>query len=194
MLQIDDKIISFDVLEQKFVCDLKKCKGACCIHGDSGAPLEDYETDVLDKIFPVVKKYMRKEGVDAIVKQGTSVIDYDGDIVTPLVNGVECAYVVFEDGITKCAIEKSFEAGEIDFQKPISCHLYPIRVKKYKDFEAVNYHSWDICKNALVLGKKLNVPVYIFLANPLIRKYGIEWYEKLKIASEELIKMKNSQK
>lgn len=189
MLQIDDKIISLDIFEKKFICNLSKCKGACCVHGDSGAPLEDNETEILDSVFPIVKKHMRQVGVDAVESQGSSVIDNDGDKVTPLVNGMECAYVVFENGISKCAIEKTFELGEIYFQKPVSCHLYPIRIQKYKDFEAVNYHCWDICKPALQLGRKSDLPLYSFLAQPLIRKYGTPWYEKLKIAAGELEKM-----
>ncbi|MDP4208740.1 MAG: DUF3109 family protein [Bacteroidota bacterium] len=194
MLQIDNTILSFDIFEKKFVCDLDKCKGACCVHGDSGAPLDDEEVDALDRIFPEVKLFMRIEGVEAVEVQGTSVIDSDGDKVTPLVNGEECVYVVFENGVTKCAIEKAFEAGVITFQKPVSCHLYPIRITKYADFEALNYHEWDICSPALTCGKKTNVPLYVFLREPLVRKYGEAWYEKVKLASKEVAHFRNYSK
>ena len=190
MLQIDDSIISFEVLQKKFTCDLKKCKGACCVHGDSGAPLEDKETEILKDIYPLIKPFMRKEGIEAVEKQGTHVIDSDGDKVTPLVNNKECSYVIFENGIAFCAIERAFHAKKIDFQKPISCHLYPIRITKYKDFEAVNFHHWDICKPAMAAGEKSDTPLYIFLQEPLTRKYGAEWFEKLKIADAHLSKTK----
>lgn len=190
MLQIDDKVISFDILQKKFSCDLKKCKGACCVHGDSGAPLEDKETEILKNIYPLVKPFMRQEGIEAVEQQGTHVIDSDGDKVTPLVNGKECSYVVFEDGIAFCAIEKAYIAKAIDFQKPISCHLYPIRVTKYKGFEAVNYHCWDICKHALTKGRKTETSLFVFLKEPLVRNYGSDWFEKLKIANDEYVKFK----
>ena len=184
MLQINDTILSFDIIERKFVCNLDKCKGACCIHGDSGAPLEESETIILDEIFPIVKKYMRKEGIDAVESQGAHVIDTDNDKVTPLINGEECAYVFFEQGIAKCAIEKAWTDGLIPFQKPLSCHLYPIRITKYTEFDALNYHKWEICKAALQLGKKTNTYLYNFLEQPLIRKYGKEWYEELKMTAD----------
>jgi hypothetical protein len=186
MLQIDHAIISFDILEKKFVCDLKKCKGACCVHGDSGAPLEKTEVKILEDLFPLIRPFMRKEGIEAIEKQGTSLVDNDGDEVTPLVNGKECAYVVFESGIAKCSIEKAYENQVIKFKKPLSCHLYPIRITKYSKFEALNYHQWEICKPAISLGKKENTPLYIYLKEPLSRKYGESWYKQLKIASEEV--------
>lgn len=192
MLQIDDVVLGLDILEKKFVCDVSNCKGACCILGDSGAPLEPNEAEILNREFSIIKSYMRSEGIKAIEDQGTHVIDSDGDLVTPLIDGKECAYVVFEKNIAKCAIEKAFEAKSINFQKPISCNLYPIRVKRYKDFDALNYHQWDICNPAIKLGEKLKTPLYIFLAQPLIRKFGVAWYEKLKIASEEVVKFMNN--
>jgi hypothetical protein len=194
MLEIDNCIVSLDIIEKSFLCDLEKCKGACCIHGDSGAPLEDSETTILEEIFPIVKKYMREEGVKAIEKQGTHIIDSDGDKVTPLINGEECAYVIFDGEIAKCAIEKAWEEKEIDFQKPVSCHLYPIRITKYTKFDALNYHTWDICKCAVKLGKKENLPMYIFLDTPLIRKYGSDWYQQLTVVANEYIKQSISKK
>lgn len=186
MIIIDDILISDDVLEKKFVCDLNACKGACCVEGDSGAPLEDEETGILDDIYEDVKPFLRPEGIKAIEKQGKYVIDSDGDMVTPLVKGKECAYVIFDEkGITKCGIEKAYEEGVVDFKKPISCHLYPIRIKKLTQGEAVNYESIDICKPGCVCGKKLDVPVYRFLKEPLIRKYGEEFFDVLCQADEE---------
>jgi hypothetical protein len=188
MIQIDNTIVSSDILNVKFCCDLTICKGACCIHGDSGAPLEPEEADLLIDIFDQLKPYLRKESVESINMQGTSVIDLDGDIVTPLLNGKECVYVYFEDGIAKCAIEKAWLDNKVKFQKPSSCHLYPIRLNKYKDFEAVNYHTWDICKCAINKGVKENVPLFIFLETPLTRKYGKDWYKQLILASDMINK------
>lgn len=184
VIQIDKTIVSFDVLTTKFACDLSKCKGACCIQGDSGAPLELDEVETLREIFPKLEPYLRDKSIHAITKQGTSVIDSDGDIVTPLVEGKECAYVYFEDEIAKCAIEKAYFDGKIDFCKPISCHLYPVRISKYKNYEAINYHCWEICKPAVQNGTTKNIKTYNFLSGPLIRKYGNDWFNELKIAAE----------
>ena len=182
MLQIDNTIISLDFIEQHFCCDLKKCKGICCVHGDSGAPLEDDEVEILKDIFNKIKPFIRLEGIEAIEKQGTSVIDSDGDLVTPLIDGKECAYVIFDKGIAKCGIEAAFFAGKINFRKPISCHLYPARLTKYSEFTAVNYHRWDICKHAVQKGNSNNIKVHDFLKEALIRKFGENWFEQLKSA------------
>jgi hypothetical protein len=192
MYQIKDTLVSSEVLEKKFVCDLQKCKGACCIEGDAGAPLEDNETSILEKIHEDVKPFMRKEGIEAIEEQGFFTVDEDGDKVTVLVKGKECAYVVFnEKGVTECAIEKAYNAKKIDFKKPISCHLYPIRVGKYPSFQAINYNEWHICKPACECGEKLDVKVYQFLKEPLIRKFGQEWFNELKEIDSELQKNSN---
>lgn len=186
MIQIHDKLISEDIFAEKFVCDLTKCKGICCVEGDAGAPLDADELPILAEIYPKVKPYLRPEGAEAIEEQGTHTIDADGDFVTPLVNGGECAYVIFDDrGITKCGIEKAYEDGVISWQKPISCHLYPIRITEYKEFSAINYHEWSVCSPACSLGKELNVKVYEFLKGPLIRKYGEEFYQTLTDAEKE---------
>lgn len=192
MFQIGDVIVSEEILEEQFVCDLTRCKGACCVEGDAGAPVTSEEADILDEIFEDVKPYLRTEGVAAIEKQGTSVNDpSDGELVTPLVNGAECAYVIFDEkGTTKCGIEKAWEQGAVDFRKPISCHLYPVRIAQYPDFEAVNYHKWKICSPACDLGASLQVPVYKFLKDSLITKYGKEWYHEL----EEVANAWKSQK
>jgi hypothetical protein len=187
MLQIQGTLISLDVIEKKFCCDLSKCKGACCVEGDSGAPLTIEEVDIIEEEYEHFKPYMREEGIKAIEELGTWVIDIDNDKVTPLVNEKECAYVIFEEGIAKCAIEKAFFAGDTSFRKPVSCHLYPVRTKKYRDFEAVNYNEWAICKPAVQNGEKLGVFVYDFLKDSLTRKYGEEWYKELKLAAETLL-------
>ena len=188
MLQIDNAILSFDILETKFACDIKKCKGACCILGDSGAPLENCEVDLLESLHAQIRPFMRKEGIEAVELHGTSVIDSDGDKVTPLVNNKECAYVIFEEGIAKCAIERAYESKVISFRKPISCHLYPIRITKYSSFEALNYHKWDICKPALKNGIKMDIPLYIYLEESLTRKFGNDWYQQLQLNAAEIVK------
>ncbi|MBS1549187.1 MAG: DUF3109 family protein [Bacteroidetes bacterium] len=187
MIQIDDKLISEDVFSEEFVCNLSKCKGACCVEGDIGAPLEKEEAKILEDIYEKIKPFLTKEGIKAIEEQGTWVVDpSDGDFVTPMVENRECVYVTYDEkGITKCGIEKAYEAGVIDWQKPISCHLYPIRAQKYSTFEALNYHEWHICSDACTLGKELEVPVYRFLKTPLIRKYGEAFYQQLSEAAEE---------
>lgn len=187
MIQIDNKLISEDIFSEEFVCNLSKCKGACCVEGDVGAPLDQSETDILDRIYPQVKPYLTQAGINAIEEQGTWTIDpADNDYVTPMVNGGECAYVIFDEkGVTKCGIEKAYEDGAVEWQKPISCHLYPIRVNEYSTFTALNYHDWKICSDACELGKELQVPIYKFLKTPLIRKYGDEFYTVLSEAAEE---------
>ena len=187
MIQIDDKLISEDIFSEEFVCNLSKCKGACCVEGDVGAPLNKDETLILERIFDQVKPYLRPEGVKAIEEQGTWVLDpSDNDYVTPMVEGKECAYVIFDEkGITKCGIEKAYEDGAVDWQKPISCHLYPIRIDEYRTFTALNYHKWEICSDACTLGRELKVPIYKFVKTPLIRKYGEEWYQTLCDAADE---------
>lgn len=183
MIQIDDTLISDDVFEKRFVCDLSACKGACCVEGDSGAPLEADEIDILEDILDEVKPYMRPEGIARVEETGVFTIDTDGEYVTPLVNNAECAFVQFDrHGIAKCAIEMAYREGKIDFPKPISCHLYPIRLSNLKDFTAVNYHHWPICDPARACGARLNVKVFRFLKEPLIRRFGEDYFEKLEAA------------
>lgn len=180
MHQIGNTLVSDDLSTQDFVCNLSKCKGICCVEGDSGAPLEQEELKVLEEVYPKIESLLRPEGIEAIKQQGVYVKDSDGDLVTPLVNNKECAYVVFtEHGTAQCGIEKAYNQNLIDFKKPISCHLYPVRITQYKNFTAVNYHAWDICTDACTLGKELKVKVYEFLKEPLIRKFGIDWYKQL---------------
>lgn len=187
MLQIDDTIISLDLLDEKFVCDLASCKGICCIEGDDGAPLEEKEVKIIEDLLPIIWDDLTEASKEVIRKQGVSYIDDDGEPVTSIVNGAECVFTYTdESGTCKCAIEKAFREGKTDFYKPISCHLYPVRLQKYEEFTAVNYHRWSVCNCARSLGGKLSVPVYKFLKEPLIRRFGHEWYEQLEIADEEL--------
>lgn len=187
MIAVGDTLLSEDLLEKAFVCDLTKCKGACCVEGDAGAPLESEEVTILEEIYEDVKPFLRPEGAAAIEEQGTSIQDpSDDEWVTPLVNGAECAYVIFDEkGVTKCGIEKAWEEGAVDFRKPVSCHLYPIRIDKYATYDAVNYHKWQICSPACDLGAQLKVPVYKFTKDALIRKYGPEWYKELEEVAEQ---------
>lgn len=187
MVEIDDTLVSDEVFDKHFLCDLAACKGACCVEGESGAPLEAHEIEILENILEDVKPYMRPEGIARIEETGVFTIDTDGEYVTPLVNNEECAFVTFDtSGIAKCAIEKAHRDGKIDFPKPISCHLYPIRVTKLKDFTALNYNYWPVCDPARVCGAKLDVKVYKFLKEPLIRKFGADYYKKMEIAAEHL--------
>lgn len=186
MIAINHTLISEDIFDKKFVCDLNACKGECCIAGDSGAPLNKKETKILEKILPIVKPYMNEKGISAVEKNGPYVLDNDGEYGTTLVeDGGECAFVFFDNNnIAKCAIEQAYLEGKLntvagDWKKPISCHLYPIRITEYKEYDAVNYHSWHICKPACECGTQLNVPVFKFLKEPLIRKYGEDWYKEL---------------
>lgn len=187
MIEIGDKLISEDLFSEEFVCNLTKCKGACCVEGDIGAPLERAEAEILDRLYPKFKPYLTEAGIKAIEEQGTWEVDpSDGEYVTPMVENRECVYVTFDEkGITKCGIEKAYEDGAIDWQKPISCHLYPIRVTEYRTFSALNYHEWPICSDACTLGKELQVPVYKFLKTPIIRKYGEAFYTILSEAADE---------
>jgi hypothetical protein len=180
MIEIGTALVHEDVISENFVCNLNRCKGICCIEGDAGAPLEAKEQAILAEIYPKIKHLLAPKGIQAIEEQGTSVVDADGDLTTTCVDGhKECAYVTFENGITKCAIEKAYELGIVDWKKPISCHLYPIRITAYPEFDVLNYDRWHICRDACSFGRELKVPVYQFLKEPLIRKYGEEWYTAL---------------
>lgn len=179
MFQLGETLVSEEILEESFVCDLQACKGACCVAGSSGAPLEPEETRVLRKLFPAVRPFLRPEGIRAIEAQGAFVKGEDGEWETPLVAGEECAYVVFEGGVAQCGIEKAYNAGAVSWRKPVSCHLYPVRIREYTRVTAVNYHQWHICDPACSLGKALKVPIYKFVREALVRKFGLAWYEEL---------------
>ena len=187
MIQIDDKVISLDVFCKKYVCDLSKCKGECCVEGDSGAPLDDDETAILEDIYPTVEPYLPPASRAEVERQGKWVVDSDGDKVTPIINGRECVYAYRDaDVACKCAIEKAYLDGRITCRKPISCHLYPIRVTRYRDFEALNYHEWFVCKPARELGRHVGTPVYEFLREPIIRKYGEAFYAEMQEAARAI--------
>ena len=187
MFQLGKTIVSEEVIENDFVCNLNACKGACCIDGEAGAPLDPEETHILEKIYPKVKPFLRREGIAAIEAQGTSVKTEDGELETPLINGADCAYVIFDEHKTAlCGIEEAYNQGVIDWKKPVSCHLYPVRVQDYTEFSAVNYHRWQICDDACSLGQELGVPVYKFVKEALIRKFGADWYAELETVANNL--------
>ncbi|NGZ90824.1 DUF3109 family protein [Psychroflexus maritimus] len=182
MFQIGKTLVSEELIQEEFTCNLSACKGECCVSGDAGAPLSKEEAKKLEAIYEKVKPFMRKEGIEAIQQQGKFVrSEFDeGELETTLVNGKECAYVSFsENGTALCSIESAYRAGKIDWKKPISCELYPVRVQKYSSFEAVNYDRWSICSDACSLGKELQQPIYKFTKAALIKKFGNEWYEEL---------------
>ena len=179
MIEIDDKIISREIFQKKFICDLNSCKGSCCVEGDSGAPLLKSEIKELEKVYPLVKQYMTEEGKNVIDNTGVYVIDQEGDLTTPLIDNKQCAFVFEDNGISKCSIEKAYAENKINFKKPISCHLYPIRITSYKKFDAINYEANEICSSACKLGQEMQVSVFKFLKEPLIRKYGKDFYNEL---------------
>lgn len=185
MIIIGQTLVSEELLEEQFVCDLNACKGACCIEGESGAPLEQDELLKLEDSLEAVRPYMRPEGIAVIDAEGPYTVDVDGDFVTSLVGKHgECAFVTFDEkGIAKCSLEQAYNDGRTSWKKPISCHLYPIRLAQLKEYVAVNYHRWQVCEPACACGKSLKVPVYKFLKEPLIRRFGEAWYSELEEAA-----------
>jgi hypothetical protein len=190
LLRIGDTIFSFDILEKKFRCRLPLCLGNCCRYGDSGAPLSVEETLILDDIWDDVLPYLRPEGIASINEQGKYARDFENDWVTPLVTGEECAYATIKDGIHFCGIEQAWTDGKTAFRKPLSCHLFPVRIKQYSEFRAVNYQEISICKPGRDSGREAGIYLYEFLKDPLIRALGAELYEELCIAATELRKNK----
>jgi len=180
MILIENTVISEDIIDKFFVCDLIKCKGACCVEGDLGAPLDQEELPIMEHIYKDVKPYLSEKGIQSIEKEGVYVKDWEGDFSTPVIEGRECAYAIYDDrNILKCGIEQAYFDGKISWRKPISCHLYPIRITKYEHYDALNYERWHICSDACTHGAALGVEVYKFLKEPLIRKYGEAWYQEL---------------
>ncbi|MCS6823262.1 MAG: DUF3109 family protein [Cytophagaceae bacterium] len=180
MLKVQDILVSDEILQNYFVCDLIKCKGACCTEGDLGAPLAEDELSCIDEILETVWPYLSEEAQKTINSQGPYIIDYEGDYSTSTVHGRECVFAYYDqNNILRCAIEKAWSEGKIKFRKPISCHLYPIRISKNEYHEVMNYHRWHICHAACHKGKALGVPLYVFLKEPLIRQYGEDWYNEL---------------
>jgi hypothetical protein len=181
VIAIDNILVSDEVVEKQFVCDLNKCKGGCCVDGDTGAPITQEEANIIEDIYPEIKHLLSPNAIALIEDEGTHTFDDEYGLVTPSLNGGICAYGYYDElGIVKCAIEHVYKEGKIDFKKPISCHLFPIRITEYESFEAVNYEPREtLCKPACKLGKSLKVPVYQFLKEPLIRKYGEDFYDAL---------------
>ncbi len=189
MIQLGETLISDELVEEQFVCDLNKCKGACCVEGDLGAPLDFDELDQIEDAVELVKEYLGEDAIRTLEKEGGFLVDEDGDFSTTTINGKECAFAFYDDqNILKCSIEQAHLDGKTGFKKPLSCHLYPIRVTKTEKFEALNYDRWSICAPACDLGKELKVPVYKFLKEPLIRKFGKHWYAELNLLIEDFKK------
>ncbi len=189
MIEIGRTILSRDIFEKQFLCNIALCKGACCIEGDSGAPLTDDEAITIELEYEKYKEYLPENHINEIEKQGFSVIDSDGDLVTPLVDNRQCVFSFYDEkGILKCAIEKAYFDDKLSFRKPVSCHLFPIRITEYKRFDAINYEQLDICQSGRECGIAEKLPLYKFLKEPLIRKYGEEWYKEVEAAGEYLEK------
>jgi hypothetical protein len=189
MYQIGDVLISDDVLTERFVCNLQDCMGACCIEGDAGAPVDLDEIMQIEEVLPIIWEQLSIPARKVLNKQGVAYADPEGQLVTSIVNGKDCVFTCYDEkGGCYCALEKAYREGKTKFYKPLSCHLYPIRHKKVGDLDALNYHRWDVCKAAVLLGEQLDVRVYEFLKEPLIRKFGEEWYHELEDAVAELKK------
>ncbi|MEO5648120.1 MAG: DUF3109 family protein [Chitinophagaceae bacterium] len=192
MIAIENILVSNEVVEEHFVCDLNKCKGGCCVDGDAGAPLEKEELKQLEEVYETVITYLTKESVNELRRQGKYVYDKEFGWVTPTVNSSICVYGITDaTGIVKCGIEQAYNDGKTSWKKPISCHLFPIRIKKSRDgnTDFVNYEPReDLCSAGCKLGKKLKIPTYVFLKDALIRKYGLEFYETLEASAEHFKK------
>lgn len=187
MIQIQDTILSNDIFEEHFICDLCKCKGQCCVEGESGAPITLEERAQIESILPEILDDLSPAAREVIDEQGISYVDYDGELVTSLVKGRECVFAYYDEhGICKCAIDTAYREGRTPVQKPISCHLYPIRLNEYDQFTAVNYHRWSVCQPAVKKGRAEGLPLFRFLKEPLIRKFGEEWYREVCEAADML--------
>lgn len=180
MIEIDDKIISAEVVMSKFCCDIAACHGECCVEGNAGAPLDEGEDELLRTHYDHYKQYMTLEGITAIEEQGFAIVDFEGDLTTPLVGDAQCAYTIKEGNSTWCAIEKAYRRGECPINKPISCHLYPIRLAKFSNgTTGLQYHRWSICRSAEICGAKKGVRVFEAVREAIERRFGAEFYEQL---------------
>lgn len=187
MIQIQDVIVSFDVLTKEFCCDLAACKGACCIDGDAGAPVTKDEIAAIEELLPIIWEELSPEAKQVIKDQGISYTDTEGETVISIVNGKDCVFTCHDEkGYCYCSIERAFRQGRCQFVKPVSCHLYPIRVKKLGDGWGLNYNRWDVCHAAVLKGQKEHLPLYKYLKEPLIRRFGNEWYQELEITVTEM--------
>lgn len=186
MLQIgENTLVTLDIVERFFCCDLDKCLGACCIEGDAGAPVTEEEVREIEAAVPAIEADMLPRAIEEVRNAGVAYVDEEGDLVTTILDGKNCAFTCYAPGgVCLCALEKAQREGRIDFRKPVSCALYPLRIKEYPTFTAVNYHRWDICRDAEALGKKLGIRLYQFLKEPLTRRFGKEWYDELCQACE----------
>jgi hypothetical protein len=192
LLQIGDTLVSLELIERFFCCDPAQCKGACCIEGEAGAPLEQSEFERLRSLLPVLWDDLSPRAQSVIRRQGIGYMDRDGETVTSIVDGKDCIFTCYDgDGVCCCAIEKAFREKRIDFPKPLSCHLYPVRVMQYRTFRAVNYHRWEICRSAERCGAQKRLPAYRFLREPLIRKFGQAWYDELDCCAREYLRQKS---
>ncbi len=195
MLDIQNTLVSLDFAERFFCCDLDKCLGECCIDGDAGAPITEEEDRIIKEILPEIWDDLLPAAQREIEENGTSYVDEEGDLVTQIVEGKNCVFTTYDrNGMCLCAIEKAYREGRVNFYKPISCHLYPARVKEYDGFTAVNYHRWKICRCAEILGRAKGVRVYEFLKGPLTRRFGEEWYEELALTCQEYLKSQEQAK
>lgn len=191
MIKIGDTLVSIDVIERYFCCDLNDCKGACCIEGDAGAPITKEEEESIKEALPAVIDQLPKEAIDVINQQGVSYVDEEGDLVTSIIGNKDCVFCTYDKkGVCLCALEIGYNSGKCAFKKPVSCHLYPVRLTEYPTFTAVNYDERKICRGAVKLGKEKGIRVYQFLEGPLVRHFGKEWYEELKLVAEEYFRSK----
>lgn len=194
MIEIDDKIVSLDILREQFACDISRCKGICCVEGNAGAPLDIDEVDTLEEEWDNYAPYMTEQGRAAVAQQGFMVVDQEGDYTTPLVDDAECAYSFNENGVTYCAIERAYREGKSRFVKPISCHLYPIRLMRFSNGSiGLNYHRWDICRPACECGRESGIPLYKALREPIVRRFGEEFYKALECAASLLEQQERQQ-
>ena len=194
MLEIQNTLVTLDLIERFFCCDLSRCLGQCCIEGDAGAPVTPAEVELLKEVLPEVWYDLSLEARRVIEEQGVSYVDEEGDLVTSIVNGRDCVFTCYaEGGLCLCAIEKAYREGRVKWRKPISCALYPVRLTEYDGFTAVNLHRWKICKCAEVLGRREGLRAYQFLRGPLIDRFGQEWYDELAATAEEYLRQRGGE-
>jgi hypothetical protein len=185
MIIIGKALVSEDILERKFACQLHLCKGACCVQGDAGAPLQLEEIEIIENEFSNIRPFLDPERIEFIRQHGFHSKDVEGETGTACLPGGECVFVVYTNDVAQCGIERAYNAGKTWFKKPLSCHLYPIRSKKYGEYTALNYHNWEICAPACKAGAESKIPVHEFLREALIRKMGPGWYKELEAVSRD---------
>lgn len=187
IIEIDDILVSSDIFTEEFCCDLDACKGICCVEGDAGAPVTLDEIGGIEDALDTVWDDMSASAQAVVNKQGVAYTDRDGDLVTSIVGGKDCVFTCYEGDCCLCALERAYRSGKTGFCKPISCALYPIREKRLGNgMIALNYNRWDVCRDAVKKGRELHLPVYKFLKEPLIRRFGAEFYEKLCEAGKQI--------